>query len=819
MTDNEAVKPKEMINKIGARTVVDLLRRNIDERLPVEFVLSENRQKDALVGLLKLLTLFQKKIEKSPYANASVKSLLANYITEKKLTLYISRPDLGAISLIDRIFDELLSSEKFDTEAWQLLAQVRLPITKFALQDYSFFFAAQNMGRRLLNALTLNLLGAGEKNNDEFRATIAKFVEQINSQYKEDVSAFNKVCIEAQSWFAEQQQRLVKIQTRLQEVESDNKDKTHAEPRVIELINAVVAGKQLPTMMIDFIYGEWRNSLRLVSMRDGETGNEWKRQVRATESMVDLVAACETLEGREQYQRFLPSMLKNITSLLVSVEPNSDAFVEAFDPIELVLNALVRGALPDIKEAPMLEAPQQLGKKFKSDHVDDSSLDKINKLVVGDWIRIKTPKGDFEACKLTLKLEGDEPWVLVNHSGKKVAKKTRTQLAKGLQDGVVEIVGQGRWVDDILKVSFKSLSAKPAPPPLVAQPKATKAANAKPVTSKPVTAQEALKAVAPASARTPTDQSASKSGSSQRELDTAATIDPASIASGKPQPNDAKPAPTEEIPLTLVSLESQAASSHEDLRDTRSLTDTILSTSTLSLVPEEPSAPIAKQPVSRKIAPKEEDVPNTTKTAEAAPEPTKPAPLKPPAPLPEIQRTAKPETERSPTETQSTEIPIEKEPLPIAPEKPIVRERERETVPPEVEKPEVPAEPIVEAEFEASEDVEEESWEAYVAEPRVFSEDELAAAQVAIDQLNVGGWVLWIKESGEEVRCKLAVKMKATSKLIFVNRLGLKELDITQSELAEKIAAGEVTIQDTGAQFDSALERVVKNIQAEKKLG
>ncbi|MDX1696458.1 MAG: DUF1631 family protein, partial [Ketobacteraceae bacterium] len=210
---------------LGARAVVELLRINQPARIPAEFSVREHRRPAALKSLLQLLTYFQKRISKSPYANASVLSLMTNYLIEKGERLEIARPDLGAIFLVDRLFDELLNSEKFDKEAWGLISRIRFPITKFALQDFSFFFAPQNIGRRLLNTVTLHLLGSAEQRKGEVRTTISLFVDRLNMEYIGQISQFNSVCIETQSYFASHQKRLNKLQTRISQVESPERKK------------------------------------------------------------------------------------------------------------------------------------------------------------------------------------------------------------------------------------------------------------------------------------------------------------------------------------------------------------------------------------------------------------------------------------------------------------------------------------------------------------------------------------------------------------------------------------------------------------------
>ena len=90
------------------------------------------------------------------------------------------------------------------------------------------------------------------------------------------------------------------------------------------------------------------------------------------------------------------------------------------------------------------------------------------------------------------------------------------------------------------------------------------------------------------------------------------------------------------------------------------------------------------------------------------------------------------------------------------------------------------------------------------------------SALAAIDALQVGGWLSQETTQGEQ-RCKLAVRIKASDKLVFVNRLGIKVMEIQRRELARLLVLGVVSIVDTGRGFDSSLERIVRSIQQEKQ--
>lgn len=671
--------------KLGARAVVELLTLNQPETLPPELKILDSRRKETVASLLQLLTRFQLQVAKSPYATASVISLLTKHLIENSQQLYLSKPDLGAILLVDQVFDQLLNSEKFDREAWCLIAQARFPITKFALQDFSFFFAPQNIGRKLLNLITLNLLGSATGQSDQTRQAIARFVETLNKKYRNNVSEFNSVCIEMQTWFASQQKHLQKVETKISNIEKQSKDTDKSEPTLVGFLNNEVGGRELPELIVDFIYGEWRNSLRQVLRQDGEKSANWKRQMSLTQSMVKAFEACQSEDGREQYTRFLPSMLKGIKGLLVSVSDDNDKLEEAFDPVELILNALVRGATPELKLSPVLENKSVVNDTFEVLPVEEKYLAEIAELTEGEWIRIRTKANQYEACRLIVKGVDEAPWVFVNNSGSKIAKKNRYALAQGVRDGVIELMGRGRWIDELVNHQFTRLEELRLSLKVVAE-------------SEPV--QEPEK-VLEAEEEIVIDDILS----ADIELDKALEETESDITEETVESD-------ESAMFSLVSQEEQDDSYHAGNKEYQQKTDEILADSELSLV---------------------------TDTVEPEPEP--------------------------------------------------------------------------DADNESAED-----WSEYYQEEQALTEEEISAAEKAVELLEVGAVINLFSEKGE-VRCKLAVKMTARDKLIFVNQLGVKVWDTNTQEVVESVAKGTVTIIDSGTRFDRALEQVVMNIQADKKGG
>ena len=91
-----------------------------------------------------------------------------------------------------------------------------------------------------------------------------------------------------------------------------------------------------------------------------------------------------------------------------------------------------------------------------------------------------------------------------------------------------------------------------------------------------------------------------------------------------------------------------------------------------------------------------------------------------------------------------------------------------------------------------------------------------------IEAMTVGIWVEFVGQNGNNTRCKLAAKINAIDKFIFVNREGVKVVEKTTIGLAKELKEGTVRIISDGLLFSRALESVIGNLrdsQQEQRTG
>jgi len=96
---------------------------------------------------------------------------------------------------------------------------------------------------------------------------------------------------------------------------------------------------------------------------------------------------------------------------------------------------------------------------------------------------------------------------------------------------------------------------------------------------------------------------------------------------------------------------------------------------------------------------------------------------------------------------------------------------------------------------------------------RAESEAQYLEQYQQLDRMGVGSWVEFMAVDGSKTRCKLAAKISAQKKFIFVNRSGVKIIERLHYELAQLLKNGQFVVLDDSGLFDRALESVISNLR------
>ncbi|MFO7993303.1 MAG: DUF1631 domain-containing protein [Marinobacter sp.] len=94
-------------------------------------------------------------------------------------------------------------------------------------------------------------------------------------------------------------------------------------------------------------------------------------------------------------------------------------------------------------------------------------------------------------------------------------------------------------------------------------------------------------------------------------------------------------------------------------------------------------------------------------------------------------------------------------------------------------------------------------------------EDAAIAEYVAqIDAIEIGNWVEFNLVNGASFRCKLSAIIEEADCFVFVNRMGLKVIEKSRTDLAHEMRRGRLTVLEQGALIDRALDAVVGSLRS-----
>lgn len=102
------------------------------------------------------------------------------------------------------------------------------------------------------------------------------------------------------------------------------------------------------------------------------------------------------------------------------------------------------------------------------------------------------------------------------------------------------------------------------------------------------------------------------------------------------------------------------------------------------------------------------------------------------------------------------------------------------------------------------------------AEFRGDDSQRLRQARQTAAALAIGSWVELYDTLGAAQRVRLAVKLSASGKLIFVDDQGARRADCEREEFALRLLDGSARVLDQGPQFEDALARVVDSLRRDR---
>ncbi|GAB2528394.1 DUF1631 domain-containing protein [Microbulbifer agarilyticus] len=444
----------------------------------------------------------------------NVNSLLQGRLVEARESASLAKMDSDIIKLVEMLFSFILEDRNLAEPIKSQLGRLQLPLLKVAIADKSFFSKGGHPARKLLNELADACTGWQAKDNyekDPLYKKISEVVARVLAEFDHDINIFSTLLESFREFILRERKRAERLERRIVD-EADGKAKTQAaRARVAAVMDALMAERDLPPVVADWLQKVWSNMLFLTCIKEGTDSETWSRDVRTARDLVWSVHA-PMPESRKQLLGLLPALqdrlkagveavslntfearrlfagLKEIyrerfalAQRLIQersqkVEQEARAMAEAASQAETLEQqpaavpeessqlagevTAVEPAVEVVAELPEMEALEQAVAEveLQPDALEGEEISETDthwqqtfRLAQGSWFELKRGEEEQFRCRLAAVIKDIDQFIFVNRNGAKVAEFTRAELAVALRKGELMSMDDGMLFERALQ--------------------------------------------------------------------------------------------------------------------------------------------------------------------------------------------------------------------------------------------------------------------------------------------------------------------------------------------------------------------------------
>jgi len=282
----------QQVQKINQNDILHVLSlfQNNDQNMTPEFV-SENHSID-----------FQ--------------ALLGSRLSTQDAPKQCNALDADMINLVSMLFEFILDDRQLQAEMKAIISRLQIPILKVALLDKSFFNKGGHPARKLLNEIASSAIGWNpprEGRRDRFKENLESLVERVTEGFAEDVSIFDSLLEEFQSFVDAERRRGLLVEQRTRDSEKGKAAAHEARKAAQEVINAAVSSNPLPDLGLELLRDAWSSVLVFKYLREGEQSEGWKSAVNLVDELVwSLCPDPNEPEARTKLLKLIPSLVQRL---------------------------------------------------------------------------------------------------------------------------------------------------------------------------------------------------------------------------------------------------------------------------------------------------------------------------------------------------------------------------------------------------------------------------------------------------------------------------------------------------------------------------
>ncbi len=281
--------------------------------------------------------------------SSQIKTMLVNQVAETVgQPVNLNAVDNGIIDVVSMLFEFILNDKNLPAAAKAEIARLQIPMLKVAVVDKEFFSTQGHPARVLLNTLAQAGIGLDEtaqKENNPVIQQIEQSVEKIITEFDAEVSIFDQVLKEFNTFMDEQHERDNSAEESALAVFQRKEEVALAQAWVKETLEEVLSNKQLPEQIDKIIQGPWRDVMLHTYLNQGQDSSLWKNQLRFIDVLAWSVEPKKMSMDRKKLGNIIKQLIHTLRDGLANIDYPQDKTDKLFNALEAWHLASVRGLL------------------------------------------------------------------------------------------------------------------------------------------------------------------------------------------------------------------------------------------------------------------------------------------------------------------------------------------------------------------------------------------------------------------------------------------------------------------------------------------
>lgn len=301
------------------------------------------------------------------------------------------------VRLVDRIFDAMDQLETLPEPLRQLLEQLRLPVLQLVLNDPDFLDEPSHPGRGILNHL-MQLCVADRGSSQHLQKTVTDIVEQLTREPVPEHDTLVALRNQLGDLVERQKRAFLRNADRIAKTHEGRQQLERARRAIQRRINARLAGREVPMVLLDLLAAGWEHIMVLALLREGADS-------QAVSELFGVVVQIQRWLGLEEdgdevaFERELetPALLE-----LIERQMMTTGEAARHRAVLKRLGAQLREEeSPDyvwLASYPMGEEPETPASG--AEPRDSRWYERARELSLGDWVALEDEKGNTRRMRL-----------------------------------------------------------------------------------------------------------------------------------------------------------------------------------------------------------------------------------------------------------------------------------------------------------------------------------------------------------------------------------------------------------------------------------